>query len=170
MLDPSLLSANQQTVGCQWADLFFVCLWFQYNITESCAVWSFSVTIIFCLQDLEFLCEGLEGRSPNPVALLFDALSHPEADLGADNSTVLDWKHEEQYEIPHVVLGKTRAGGSWQVCLHLVNSQTSSIRTTKIKLKDSHFCHMTLVNLSCLVGIATPSLPILGVLNLFWAA
>ncbi|XP_046368148.1 oxidative stress-induced growth inhibitor 2-like [Haliotis rufescens] len=65
-------------------------------------------------QDLEFLCEGLEGRSPNPVALLFDALSHPEADLGADNSTVLDWKHEEQYEIPHVVLGKTRAGGSWQ--------------------------------------------------------
>ncbi|XP_005109784.1 oxidative stress-induced growth inhibitor 2 [Aplysia californica] len=65
-------------------------------------------------KELEPLCEGLEGRSNNPVALLFDNLFHPDADLGLDNPSVIDWKHEEQTEIDHVVLGKTKAGGTWQ--------------------------------------------------------
>ena len=71
--------------------------------------------VLFFLQDLESLCEGLEGRSNNPVALLFDHLFHPDADLGLDNPSVLDWKFEEQLEIPHVVLGKSKTGGTWQV-------------------------------------------------------
>lgn len=66
-------------------------------------------------QDLAPLCESLEGRSNNPVALLFDSLFHPEADWGADVPSALEWRHEEMYEIPHVVLGKTRPGGTWQV-------------------------------------------------------
>ncbi|KAL3858627.1 hypothetical protein ACJMK2_008898 [Sinanodonta woodiana] len=66
-------------------------------------------------QNLEYLCEGLEGRSHNPVAVLFDSLCHPDADLGADNPSVLSWRKEPQYCIPHVVLGKTKPGGAWQM-------------------------------------------------------
>ncbi|KAK6185826.1 hypothetical protein SNE40_007974 [Patella caerulea] len=65
-------------------------------------------------QDLEYLSEGLEGRTSNPVALLLDALQHPDADLGADNPSLLYWKKVENVAIPHVVLGKTKPGGSWQ--------------------------------------------------------
>jgi len=65
-------------------------------------------------KELEPLCEGLEGRSNNPVALLFDRLFHPDADLGLDNSSVLRWKREKKAHVPHVVLGKARAGGTWQ--------------------------------------------------------
>ncbi|CAG5130911.1 unnamed protein product, partial [Candidula unifasciata] len=65
-------------------------------------------------QDLAPLCESLEGRSNNPVALLFDSLFHPEADWGADIPSALEWRHEAMHEIPHVVLGKTKPGGTWQ--------------------------------------------------------
>ncbi|GFO28801.1 oxidative stress-induced growth inhibitor 2 [Plakobranchus ocellatus] len=65
-------------------------------------------------KDLRYLSDGLEGRSNNPVALLFDQLLHPDADLGVDAPSALDWKHDEQHYIPHVVLGKTRPGGTWQ--------------------------------------------------------
>ncbi|KAL5021837.1 hypothetical protein ScPMuIL_000992 [Solemya velum] len=64
-------------------------------------------------QDLEYLCEGLEGRSTNPVALLFDALSHPDADLGSELPSLLTWKKEEQ-AISHVIFGKYKPGGAWQ--------------------------------------------------------
>lgn len=77
----------------------------------------FHVLICWChdLQDLSFLAEGLEGRSPNPVALLFDALCRPDADLGVDNPSLLEWKFEKEHAIDHVVLGKGKAGGAWQV-------------------------------------------------------
>ncbi|CAL1538647.1 unnamed protein product [Lymnaea stagnalis] len=65
-------------------------------------------------QDLPSLCDGLEGRSNNPVALLFDSLFHPDADLGADNPPAMDWKYQAEHEVPHVVLGKTKPGGTWQ--------------------------------------------------------
>ncbi|XP_052248107.1 oxidative stress-induced growth inhibitor 2-like isoform X1 [Dreissena polymorpha] len=65
-------------------------------------------------QDLEFLSEGLEGRSSNPVAVLFDALSHPDADQGADNPSLLRWRYEENHMVEHMVLGKSKPGGSWQ--------------------------------------------------------
>ncbi|XP_034161849.2 oxidative stress-induced growth inhibitor 2 isoform X2 [Pangasianodon hypophthalmus] len=63
--------------------------------------------------DLEYLCEGLEGRSGNPVAVLFDTLLHPNADLGFEIPSVLQWKLEKQHHIPHLVLGKGTPGGAW---------------------------------------------------------
>jgi len=66
-------------------------------------------------QDLEYLSEGLEGRSPNPVALLFDALTHPDADMGIDSGSLLEWRNDPSRHIPHVVLGKGPVGGAWQM-------------------------------------------------------
>ncbi|XP_036905224.1 oxidative stress-induced growth inhibitor 2 isoform X3 [Sturnira hondurensis] len=64
-------------------------------------------------QDLEYLSEGLEGRSSNPVAVLFDTLLHPDADFGYDYPSVLHWKLEQHHYIPHLVLGKGPPGGAW---------------------------------------------------------
>ncbi|XP_053571160.1 oxidative stress-induced growth inhibitor 2 isoform X1 [Bombina bombina] len=64
-------------------------------------------------QDLEYLSEGLEGRSANPVAVLFDSLLHPNADFGYDYPSVLQWKLEQDHYIPHLVLGKGPPGGAW---------------------------------------------------------
>ncbi|XP_051722724.1 oxidative stress-induced growth inhibitor 2 [Ctenopharyngodon idella] len=64
-------------------------------------------------QDLEYLCEGLEGRSGNPVAVLFDTLLHPNADLGFEFPSVLQWRLEKKHHIPHLVLGKATPGGAW---------------------------------------------------------
>ena len=70
---------------------------------------------MFSNQDLAFLSDGLEGRTSNPVALLVDALSNPDADLGADHPSLLDWKFQPERTIPHVVLGINDIGGTWQV-------------------------------------------------------
>ncbi|XP_053251670.1 oxidative stress-induced growth inhibitor 2 isoform X2 [Podarcis raffonei] len=64
-------------------------------------------------QELEYLAEGLEGRSSNPVAVLFDTLLHPDADFGFNYPPVLDWKLEPEHYIPHMVLGKGPPGGAW---------------------------------------------------------
>uniref|UniRef100_V9KMQ9 Oxidative stress-induced growth inhibitor 1 n=1 Tax=Callorhinchus milii TaxID=7868 RepID=V9KMQ9_CALMI len=64
-------------------------------------------------QDLEFLSEGLEGRSHNPVAVLFDSLLRPEADFGMSMDSVLSWRLEPDQHIPHLVLGKGPPGGAW---------------------------------------------------------
>ncbi|XP_052002689.1 oxidative stress-induced growth inhibitor 2-like isoform X1 [Xyrauchen texanus] len=64
-------------------------------------------------QDLEYLSEGLEGRSGNPVAVLFDTLLHPNADLGFEYPSVLQWRLEKKHHIPHLVLGKATPGGAW---------------------------------------------------------
>lgn len=89
-------------------------------------------------QDLEPLCEGLEGRSSNPVALLFDHLFHPDADMGLDNQSVLDWKYEEQSNIPHIVLGKARTGGTWQKMDGTMQtiSQNSWMELPKVPFKE----------------------------------
>jgi len=64
-------------------------------------------------QDLSFLSEGLEGRSSNPIAVLFDALTSPDADFGADLPSCVDFQHLPQNAIPHAVFGKGAPGGSW---------------------------------------------------------
>ncbi|KAJ7338980.1 hypothetical protein JRQ81_012882 [Phrynocephalus forsythii] len=64
-------------------------------------------------QELEYLAEGLEGRSSNPVAILFDTLLHPDADFGFNYPSVLHWKLEPHHYIPHLVLGKGPPGGAW---------------------------------------------------------
>ncbi|XP_072112850.1 oxidative stress-induced growth inhibitor 2 [Mobula birostris] len=89
-------------------------------------------------QDLEYLSEGLEGRSTNPVALLFDALLHPEADFRFDSPSVVQWKQEKHNSIPHIVLGKGPPGGSW----HMMNGSMLTISVNSwmelpgLKLKD----------------------------------
>lgn len=67
------------------------------------------------MQDLECLSEGLEGRSKNPVAVLFDTLLHPNADFGYEFPPVLQWKRDKQQHIPHLVLGRGTPGGAWHV-------------------------------------------------------
>ncbi|XP_031709091.1 oxidative stress-induced growth inhibitor 2 isoform X1 [Anarrhichthys ocellatus] len=72
------------------------------------------VMIITCfLQDLEYLSEGLEGRSRNPVAVLFDTLLHPNADFGYEFPPVLQWRRDKKQHIPHLVLGRATPGGAW---------------------------------------------------------
>ncbi|XP_054721626.1 oxidative stress-induced growth inhibitor 1-like [Uloborus diversus] len=65
-------------------------------------------------QDLCYLSEGLEGRSLNPVSVMFDTLNHPEADLGVENPSVIAWNKRIENATDHIVLGKGVPGGSWQ--------------------------------------------------------
>jgi len=65
-------------------------------------------------QDMTFLSDGLEGRSNNPVSLLFDTLQKPEADLGLQLPSLLDWRLNKGDSVDHVVLGRGRPGGVWQ--------------------------------------------------------
>lgn len=64
-------------------------------------------------QDLSYLCNGLEGRSINPVSVLMDTLQHPEADFGSEAESCLEWKHLPHREVDHVVLGQGSPGGTW---------------------------------------------------------
>ncbi|XP_066493245.1 oxidative stress-induced growth inhibitor 1 [Tiliqua scincoides] len=64
-------------------------------------------------QDIEYLTEGLEGRSSSPVALLFDALLRPDTDFGGTADSVLTWCQQPERAVPHLVLGKTLPGGAW---------------------------------------------------------
>lgn len=61
------------------------------------------------------MSEGLEGRSGNPVAVLFDTLLHPNADFGYEFPPVLQWRQDKQQQIPHLVLGRATPGGAWHV-------------------------------------------------------
>lgn len=64
-------------------------------------------------QDLEYLSEGLEGRSNSPAALLFDTLLRPDTDFLGDVESVLSWTLEPERAIPHLVLGRGPPGGAW---------------------------------------------------------
>ncbi|KAM5263167.1 oxidative stress-induced growth inhibitor 1 [Ctenodactylus gundi] len=64
-------------------------------------------------QDLEYLSEGLEGRSQSPVALLFDALLRPDTDIGSSVDSVLTWRRKKERAVPHLVLGRGPPGGAW---------------------------------------------------------
>ena len=62
---------------------------------------------------MEELSDGLEGRSNNPVSVLFDTLMRPNADIGEDHAPSLTWTHDPSRTIPHVVIGSGKPGGSW---------------------------------------------------------
>ncbi|CAF3858208.1 unnamed protein product [Rotaria magnacalcarata] len=64
-------------------------------------------------QDLEFLSDGLEGRSRNPVSLLIDNLIHPDADLGAHLQSKIKWRHDPSLSIDHICIGRGGIGGVW---------------------------------------------------------
>lgn len=67
-------------------------------------------------RELAPLCEGLSGRSDNPVALLFDALHHPLADTGRARPSCLVMRNDGP-QLAHRVVGRTAPGGSWhQMC------------------------------------------------------
>lgn len=67
-------------------------------------------------QNLDYLSEGIFGRSSNPVSNLFDTLNNPGADLGEHHQSLLDWKRYPGHRpvIDHVVLGRGQIGGLWQ--------------------------------------------------------
>lgn len=64
-------------------------------------------------QDLEFLSDGLEGRSRNPVSLLIDNLMHPDADLGARLQSKIKWRQDPSAKVDHLCLGRGGVGGVW---------------------------------------------------------
>ena len=97
---------------------------------------------LLLFQGLESLCEGLEGRSSNPVAVLFDTLCHPDADLGADNPSVLEWRLEEEHAINHVVLGKLRPGGAWQV----LKPTSQKMMLLGLPFYSNFICHYSVYN------------------------
>ena len=49
------------------------------------------------------------------MALLFDSVTHPDADMGVEKASLLSWEHRPEKAIPHVVLGRKAEGGAWQV-------------------------------------------------------
>ncbi len=67
--------------------------------------------------EFECIFQGLEGRSRNPVAVLVDLLNHPydDQDLNSSARGLLNWKHHPEKAIDHVVIGKGKPGGCWQV-------------------------------------------------------
>ena len=78
------------------------------------------LTPFVTFKDLQYLSEGLEGRSRNPVALLFDTLMLPNTDIGGICPSSLNWKRNEAMSIPHLVLGAGPPGGSWnQMSKHI---------------------------------------------------
>ncbi|KAM3838250.1 oxidative stress induced growth inhibitor 1 [Diretmus argenteus] len=89
-------------------------------------------------QDLEYLCEGLEGRSSNPVAVLFDSLLLPDSDFGLDHASPLAWRYEPERATPHLVLGKGPPGGAWHAMegSMLTLSLANWMELPGLKLKD----------------------------------
>ena len=71
------------------------------------------------VQNLEYLSSDLEGRSRNTVSVMFDMLTHPGADIGIEETSLLEWKHYPERAMQHVVLGKSGVGGAWQVMQQL---------------------------------------------------
>ncbi|XP_058971380.2 oxidative stress-induced growth inhibitor 1-like [Pocillopora verrucosa] len=86
--------------------------------------------------DLEYLSEGLEGRSLNPVALLFDQLLRPNADLGKDQGSCLKWHHNENRAVKHLVMGSGPPGGSWH---HMQGSQLTLSLNNWLELPGCDF-------------------------------
>jgi hypothetical protein len=101
-------------------------------------------------KDFEFLSDGLEGRTRNPVSLLFDHLTHPDVDLGARLQSKLKWRYDKATIVDHLCLGRTDIGGVWSRltskylqtasiadCLDLPNYTMANFR------QDSRVSHCT---------------------------
>lgn len=69
---------------------------------------------MYLLQDLESLGEGLEGRSGNPVALLFDTLLRPNTDIDDTHPSSIRWEYQPSKAVRHIVVGRGKPGGFWQ--------------------------------------------------------
>lgn len=96
------------------------------------------------VQDLEYLCEGLEGRSSNPVAVLFDSLLLPNSDFGLDHLSPLEWRYRPEHAIPHLVLGTGPPGGAWHVRTPTTLSSRQPARGRRCAGCDRDFCALRL--------------------------
>ena len=47
--------------------------------------------------------------------MLLDALQKPEADLGLELGSLLEWRQVDEGRVDHLVLGRGQPGGIWQV-------------------------------------------------------
>ncbi|GAB1288335.1 Oxidative stress-induced growth inhibitor family member 2 [Apodemus speciosus] len=131
---------------------------------------SVTLPMVIIGSDLEYLSEGLEGRSSNPVAVLFDTLLHPDADFGYDSPSILHWKLEQHHYIPHLVLENNMEGsmltisfGNWMELPGLkFKDWVSSKRSTVHSLGSSrtHYEHQAGLELTEIC------LPLPGLLNL----
>lgn len=68
------------------------------------------------------MSNGLEGRSSNPVELLFDTLFHPNIDIDFHQKTQLEWQQRPDLAVSHLVVGAGEPGGTWQ---HMHNSMVT---------------------------------------------
>ena len=69
----------------------------------------------------------MQGRSANPVGLLFDHLNQPNADSGLNEESTLMWRHHHDRGINHLVVGRGRPGGSW----HLMQGSQLTVSLNK---------------------------------------
>lgn len=65
-------------------------------------------------QDLSWSSDLTElSQSGRPLSVLYDMLVRPGADMGSDASGCIQWELNRSREIPHMVIGETKIGGSW---------------------------------------------------------
>ncbi|ULT97639.1 hypothetical protein L3Y34_005458 [Caenorhabditis briggsae] len=65
-------------------------------------------------QDLSWSSNLTElSQSGRPLSVLFDMLVRPGADMGSDAPGCLQWEMNRSREVPHMVIGETKIGGSW---------------------------------------------------------
>ena len=83
----------------------------------------------------------MEGRSNNPVALLFDTLNHPGADVGDKLPSSLEWRYDQSKAKSHVVFGKQCPGGCWSNMEDSLLTLSHSDWLELPKLSYRHWCN-----------------------------
>uniref|UniRef100_A0A8R1IA95 Pyr_redox_2 domain-containing protein n=2 Tax=Caenorhabditis japonica TaxID=281687 RepID=A0A8R1IA95_CAEJA len=65
-------------------------------------------------QDLSWSSNLTElSQSGRPLSVLYDMLVRPGADMGSVDPGSLQWKLDKSRDVPHMVIGETKIGGSW---------------------------------------------------------
>ena len=75
-----------------------------------------------------FSFQGCEGRSTNPVAVFFDTLNRPDADLGQEKPSLLTWNKRPDLKVSHLCLGKGKPGGCWEVSMNMTCKRVKTYR------------------------------------------
>ena len=68
------------------------------------------------------------------MSVFFDMLTHPGADFGSEGPPLVDWRRRKDLEVDHVVLGKGRPGGCWEVSEKQAEMLTIMIATRFLDL------------------------------------
>lgn len=65
-------------------------------------------------QDLSWSSNLTElSQSGRPLSVLYDMLVRPGADMGSEIPGSIQWELNRTREVPHIVIGETKIGGSW---------------------------------------------------------